>query len=104
MELTVARIGEETRNGNSIVKLQSKAVKETLLGSVSRSSTYYIAIKIDTLKVAVDETVDLDVDNDFTITERPYILEDGSLPKDDDGNDISDDDGNPLMLKWLSVK
>ena len=104
MDLTIVRIGDETSNGNNIIKLQSKVDKETLLGSVQRSSTYYIAIKAETVKVKVDEAVDLDIDNDFTITERPYIMEDGSLPKDEDGNSISDDDGNPLMLKWLSVK
>ena len=103
MELTVAHIGDVTRNDNRIVKLQNKSEQETAIGSVNRSATYYIAIASDTVKVAVDETVNLELD-DFTITERPYQMEDGSLPTDDDGNDIADNDGNPLMLKWLSLK
>ena len=103
MELTVAHIGDVTRNDNRIVKLQNKSEQSTALGSINRSSTYYIAIAADTVAVAVDETVDLDLDA-FNVTERPYQMEDGSLPTDADGNDIADNDGNPLMLKWLSLK
>jgi hypothetical protein len=103
MELTVVRIGDITRNGNNIIKLQNKADEVTPLGKVSRSSTYYIAVKDGTATVEVDQSIDLDIDS-FNVTERAYTEEDGSLPQDGDGNDICDDDGNPLMLKWLSLK
>ena len=101
MLLKVAKIGDLTSNGNNIVKLQSN--QETALGMASGSLTYYIAIKADTLKVAVDEEVELDISGDFTVTERAFTDENGDLPKDSDGKEISDADGNPLMLKWLKV-
>jgi hypothetical protein len=107
MELTVVQIGDVTSNGNQIVKLNHKVdiEKDTVIGvkRQQQSTTYYMAIKDGTVKVAVDEVVDLNVD-EFKVTPRPYVNEDGSLPLDSDGEEICDENGDPLMLKWLSLQ
>ena len=88
MKLKIVQIGDETTNGNTIVKLQSKLETKTALGVMRKSITYYMAIKVDTLTVKLDDDVDIEID-DFTVTERPFD---------------NPDTGEEMMLKWLSLK
>lgn len=88
MELTIAQIGDVTSNGNEIVKLQHRVEIETPLGVSRQSETYYMAVKAGTVKVKVDDKVDLNI-SDFRVTERPFTLP---------------DTGEEVMLKWLSLK
>ena len=88
MKITVVQIGDVTENGNRIVKLQSRVEEETALGVMHRSTTYYMAVKADTVKVSVDEEVELDLGM-FNVIERPFT---------------HPETGEEIMLKWLSLK
>jgi hypothetical protein len=88
MSFKVAQIGETTSNGNRIVKMQHKVEVETALGTMRKSETYYMAVKAESVKVAVGADVDLDP-TQFNVTERPF-----SNPET----------GEEIMLKWLSIK
>ena len=58
MELAVAQISDQvTRNGNLIVKLQHKVETDTEVGIVRRQRTYYLAVKAESVKVAVGDSV-----------------------------------------------
>jgi hypothetical protein len=91
MDFKVAQIGDATSNGNRIVKLQRKINVETVLGTMRKSETYYMAVEKTSVKVALDQNVDLDPAQ-FNVTERPFVLETG------------DNAGETVMLKWLSIK
>ena len=88
MKLTVAQIGNETENGNQIVKLQRQTEIETGLGVERQSVTYYKAVKAGTIKVDVEDEVELDLDN-YNVVERPFE---------------HPETGEEMMLKWLHLK
>lgn len=85
MNFIIVQIGDVTENKNRIVKM--RCLIESEVGSTG-GGTYYLPVVADSLKKAVGDTVNLDLDN-FDITERPF-----SLP----------DSGEEVMLKWLSPK
>lgn len=88
MELAVAQISNEvTSNGNLIVKLQRKVDHDTEVGIVRRQQTYYLAVKAESIKVAVGDQVNVDLDA-YNVIERPFIA----------------DSGEEMMLKWLSLR
>jgi hypothetical protein len=83
----IVQISDETTNGNNIVKMQRKVSVSTPLGDISRSETYYMAVKAGTVKVKLDDEVEVNP-ADFAVTERPFETPEGEM----------------MMLKWLSVK
>ena len=88
MELAVAQISDQvTRNGNLIVKLQHKVETDTEVGIVRRQRTYYLAVEAESVKVAVGDSVNLDL-NAYHVIERPFTPE----------------DGEEMMLKYLALK
>lgn len=88
MDYAVAQIGDVTSNGNRIVKMQHKVETETALGIMRKSETYYIAVKADSVKVAVGQVIDINP-SQFNVTERPFT---------------NPETGEEIMLKWLSLK
>jgi hypothetical protein len=88
MNFTVVQIGDVTSNGNRIVKMQHKTEVATALGTMRQSETYYAAIKADSVKVTLDQQIELDPSG-FTVTERPFT---------------NPETGEEIMLKWLSLK
>ena len=88
MDFTIIQIGEPTSNGNRIVKMQHKVETETILGMMRSSETFYVAVKADTVKVAVGEIIEFDPSG-YQVTERPFA---------------HPETGEEIMLKWLSQK
>lgn len=88
MDFTIIQIGELTSNGNRIVKMQHKVETETVLGMMRSSETFYVAVKADTVKVAVGEIIEFDPSG-YQVTERPFV---------------HPETGEEIMLKWLSQK
>lgn len=88
MDFAVAQIGETTRNGNRIVKLQHKRTQDSVLGQINRQETYYAAVKADTVKVKTGDTVSVDLE-EYNVVERPFI------------NPETEEE---MMLKWLHLK
>ena len=88
MDFTIVQIGDETRNGNRIVKMQHKVEQKTALGTMTRSETYYAAVRKDAIDVMVDDVIDLNTD-DFTVRENPFV---------------HPETGEEMMLKYLVLK
>jgi hypothetical protein len=88
MDFTIVRIGDLTSNGNRVVKMQHKVETETVLGTMRQSETYYVAVKDNSVKVAVGQVIDLDP-SEFQMIERPFV---------------HPETGEEIMLKWLSLK
>jgi hypothetical protein len=100
----IIQVGEETSNGNQIVKFKGDNVVSTPFGEKAVTETYYVAVKAGKVIVNVGDEVQLDITANYRVIERPFVDENGDLPIGDNGEPICDEDGNPLMLKWLSVR
>ena len=88
MDFTIVQIGDVTSNGNNIVKMQHRVEKDTPLGVMRQSETYYIAVKNGSVRVKVGDSVTINP-SDYRITERPFV---------------HPESGEEIMLKWLSLK
>lgn len=68
--------------------MQHKVEVETALGTMRQSETYYAAVKAESVKVKVDDVINIDP-SQYVVTERPFV---------------NPETGEEIMLKWLSLK
>ena len=92
----VVQIGDETKNGNVIVKIQRKDTVEDEFGESLQSETYYRAVVKDSVKVKVgQEMPDFNPDN-YRIVEREhtFVVNEGT----------DEEETVVVKLKWLHNK
>lgn len=92
IKVKVAKVSTQaSTNGNFIHTVKTEGKKVQVLGQEKMSGqlTYFIALAKPT-PVGSEHEIDLD---QFTITERPYVVEDKTTGE-----------RKELMLKWLHVK
>ena len=92
----VVQIGDETKNGNVIVKIQRKDTVEDEFGESLQSETYYRAVVKDSVKVKVgQEMPNFDPEN-YRIVEREhtFVVNEGT----------DEEETVVVKLKWLHNK
>jgi len=103
MKLTVVEIGAITFDKQTI-KMVHAIKTSTPLGDMSENVTYYARVHADSVKLEVNEELELDI-NLFDIELKAFTDKDGNLPVNKEtGKKICNDDGTPIELKWLKFK
>ena len=87
MKVKVTSIGEPTPKGNVAITLSKDLDSE--FGTLAKGDNYHIAVSADSVKVALNQELDLDMDNTWAIDIRPYTIPDGV------------DAGKEVDVKWL---